>query len=158
MPLTVPDDGLSFRAAREADLPALVAIFAADALGGHGDTTDGEAFADYVAAFHAIAAHPGTRLYVAELDGRVVGTFELVLAHSLPGRGARRAILEAVQVAPDLRGRGIGARMVRHAMAEARAAGAASLGLTSSRRREAAHRFYESLGFSSSHLGFKIAL
>lgn len=158
MPLSALADPPLFRPARAADLPALVAILAADVVGGHGDTTDPEAFADYAAAYRAVAANPGTRLYVAELDGRVVGTYELILAYSLHGRGALRAIIEAVHVAPDLRGRGIGAGMVRHAMDEARAAGAMTLGLTSGRRREAAHRFYEGLGFAPSHLGFKIAL
>lgn len=149
---------LLIRLAREDDLAALVAIFAADELGGHGDTTAPEAMEAYRAAFAAIGANPATRLYVAELDGRVAGTFQLLLAHSLPGRGALRAIIEAVQVAPDLRGRGIGADMVRQAMAEARAAGAATLALTSNRKREGAHRFYTRLGFAASHLGFKIEL
>lgn len=158
MPVSLHPDGLIFRFAREQDLPELVAIFAADAVGGHGDTTGPEAFPAYLAAFHAICANPATQLYVAELDERVVGTFQLIYVHSLPGRGALRALIEAVQVAPDLRGQGLGARMVRHAMAEARAVGAASLALTSSKRRLDAHRFYEKLGFSPSHLGFKIAL
>lgn len=158
MPVTMPEDTLLVRPAREEDLPALVAIFAADALGGHGDTTAPDAADDYRAAFFAIRANPATRLYVAELEGRVVGTFQLIIAHSLPARGALRAILEAVQVAPDLRGRGLGARMVTSAMEEARAAGAATLALTSSKRRLDAHRFYERLGFSASHLGFKITL
>jgi len=153
-----PSGGLTIREGREADLPELVAILAADALGGHGDTTAPEAFGAYLAAFRAIAASPATRLYVAERDGRPVGSFQLIFAHSLTGQGALRALIEAVFVTPDLRGQGIGAQMVRHAMAEARAAGATSLALTSNRRREAAHRFYERLGFAGSHLGFKIAL
>ncbi|WP_234050748.1 MULTISPECIES: GNAT family N-acetyltransferase [unclassified Xanthobacter] len=158
MPVRLHPDGLIFRLAHEQDLPAVVALFADDEVGGHGDTTDAEAFADYRAAYQAICANPSTWLYVAEIDGRVVGTFELIFAHSLPGRGVLRAILEGVQVVSDLRGRRIGERMVRHAMAEARAAGAVTLALTSNRRREASHRFYERLGFASSHFGFKIEL
>lgn len=158
MPITLHPDGLIFRLARARDLPELAALFAADAVGGHGDTTDPAVLPAYEAAFQAICASPATRLYVAELDERVVGTFELIFAHSLPGRGALRAILEGVQVVPDLRGKGIGERMVRHAMAEARAAGAATLALTSNRKREASHRFYERLGFAPSHFGFKIEL
>ncbi|MFG1393171.1 GNAT family N-acetyltransferase [Xanthobacter agilis] len=158
MPIRLHPDGLIFRLAREQDLPDLVAMFAADAVGGHGDTTGPEAFESYRSAFHAICANPATRLYVAEFQEQVVGTFELIFAHSLPGRGALRAILEGVQVVPDLRSKGLGARMVAYAMAEARAAGAATLALTSNKRREAAHRFYEKLGFTPSHLGFKIEL
>lgn len=158
MPLTRDADRLSVRLAGERDLPALVAMFAADDLGGHGDTTAPDVAGDYLAAFRAICANPATRLYVAELDGQVVGTFQLVLARALPSRGALRAILEAVQIAPDRRSGGLGARMVQCAMAEASAAGAATLALTSNMRRVDAHRFYEKLGFSRSHFGFKITL
>lgn len=150
--------GLLIREARNGDLPALVALFAADAVGGHGDTTAPEAGAAYRTAFAEIAADPRAQLYVAELEGRVVGTFQLVVVTSLPGRGARRAWLEAVQVDATLRGRRIGEAMVRFAMDKATAAGAATLSLTCSKLRTDAHRFYRRLGFANSHEGFKIAL
>ena len=150
--------GLAIRPAEARDLDALVALFASDAVGGHGDTRDPAAAPAYRAAFEAIAADPRTHLFVAELEGRVVGTFQLVLVHSLPARGALRALLEAVQVEEGLRGRGIGEAMVRFAQARARAAGAASLALTSSKLRGDAHRFYRRLGFDNSHEGFKLAL
>ncbi|MFG1371411.1 GNAT family N-acetyltransferase [Xanthobacter oligotrophicus] len=158
MPLTDPVAGIDIRPAQPQDLPALVALFAADALGGHGDTCDAAAVGDYRTAFDAIAADPRARLYAAELDGRVVGTFQLVFVHSLPGRGALRAFLEAVQVDGALRGRRIGEAMVRFAMAEASRAGARSLALTSNKVRTDAHRFYRRLGFANSHEGFKIEL
>lgn len=153
-----PAGGLHIREAVADDLRALVAIFAADHLGGHGDTSEEAAFEKYRAAFEAVRSDPRTCLYTAEVEGRVVGTFQLVYVHSLPGRGALRAFLEAVQVAPGLRGRGIGETMVRHAMEEARRAGAISLALTSSKVRGDAHRFYRRLGFANSHEGFKIGL
>ncbi|WP_231711043.1 GNAT family N-acetyltransferase [Xanthobacter dioxanivorans] len=156
MPVTV--DAPVIRAARPEDLQALVALFAADELGGHGDTCKASARADYRVAFDAIDADPRTCLFVAELDGRVVGTFQLVVVHSLPARGALRALLEAVQVDAGLRGRRIGEAMVRFAIGEARRAGAKSLALTSNKVRLDAHRFYRRLGFANSHEGFKIGL
>jgi GNAT superfamily N-acetyltransferase len=141
--------------ARVEDLPAIVAMFAADSLGGHGDTTDPAAFAGYRAAFEAIAASQSTDLYVGRLDGRVVATYQLVVVGGIAGRGASRAIIEGVQVAPDLRGRGIGAALVAHAESEARARGAATLALTSNAARRDAHRFYARLGFAKTHVGFK---
>ena len=42
-------------------------------------------------------------------------------------------------------------------MDEARAAGCAMIQLTTDKSRADAHRFYESLGFVSSHLGMKLA-
>ncbi|WP_434730056.1 GNAT family N-acetyltransferase [Rhizobium binae] len=156
MLVEMPD--ILVRQAREDDLPALVAIFAADALGGHGDTTDPEAFADYVGAFTAIEASPNQMLYVAERGGEVVGTFQTMVTTSLTGRGSSAMIIEAVQTRSDARGQGIGARMIEFAIAEAKGRGVRLVQLTSNAIRRDAHRFYERLGFKPSHLGFKMAL
>ncbi|MBP2446086.1 GNAT family N-acetyltransferase [Rhizobium leguminosarum] len=146
------------RQARTQDLPALVALFAADALGGHGDTIDPEAFPDYVRAFAAIEASPDQALYVAEWGGEVVGTFQTMLTTTLTGRGSSAMIIEAVQARADMRGQGIGARMIEFAIAEAKGRGVRLVQLTSNAIRKDAHRFYERLGFKPSHLGFKMAL
>lgn len=147
---------LIIREATAGDLDALIALFAADDLGGHGDTLDAGARPLYAAAFDCIAAQSGTSLHVAELDGAVVGTYQLTFVPGLSTRGAIRAILEGVQVRGDMRSRGIGEAMVRRALEQAREGGAAGLQLTSNLKRTDAHRFYERLGFSKSHAGFKL--
>lgn len=152
------DAPLVIRRARSDDLPAIIAMFAADELGGHGDTTDSAARPDYERAFAAIAADPNQALYVACAGDEVVGTFQLTLQPTLLARGGTRALVEAVQVAPRQRGRGIGAAMMQVAIDEARAHGAVQLALTSAKRRTDAHRFYERLGFARSHEGFKMKL
>lgn len=141
--------------AAEDDLPAIVALHAADAVGGHGDAWMAETGADYRAAFATIRAHPDHALYVARRDGAVVGTFLLSFLPGLTGRGMLHAQLRAVQVRADLRSLGIGARMVAFAEAEARARGAGVVELTSNLSRTHAHRFYERLGYAKSHAGFK---
>ncbi|MGO4136106.1 N-acetyltransferase family protein [Rhizobium brockwellii] len=146
------------RRARREDLPALVAMFAADALGGHGDTTDPEAFQDYVRAFAVIEASPDQTLYVAERGGEVVGTFQTMVTTSLTGRGSSAMIIEAVQTRADMRGQGVGGLMIEFAIAEAKGRGIGRVALTSNAIRRDAHRFYERLGFKPSHLGFKMAL
>ncbi|MGO8134328.1 GNAT family N-acetyltransferase, partial [Rhizobium ruizarguesonis] len=67
-----------------------------DALGGHGDTTEPEAFTDYLSAFAVIEASPDQTLYVAERGGEVVGTFQTMVTTSLTGRGSSAMIIEAV--------------------------------------------------------------
>ena len=146
------------REAREADLPALIAMFAADPLGGHGDTSDPEAYPDYARAFAGIVASPNQTLYVAEQAGEVVGTFQTMITTSLNARGSSAMIIEAVQTRADMRGQGIGARMIEFAVAEAKGRGVRLVQLTSNAVRKDAHRFYERLGFKPSHLGFKMAL
>lgn len=149
---------LVIRAALEADVPALVALFANDDVGGHGDTIHPDALPDYERAFRRIAASPNDTLYVAELAGEVVGTFQTTLITSMTGRGATNFTIEAVQTRSDLRGRGIGAAMIGYAIEKAREAGASLVQLTSNNKREAAHRFYRRMGFAQSHTGFKMKL
>ena len=146
------------RRAREADLPALIALFAEDGIGSHGDTTAPSAFDDYLRAFHVIDASFNEQLFVAELEGAVVGTFQILFNRTLTGRGSLSMIIEAVQTRSDQRGKGIGARMINYAIEEARRRDCRLVQLTSNAARLDAHRFYERLGFSKSHLGFKMKL
>ncbi|NTG48832.1 GNAT family N-acetyltransferase [Agrobacterium rhizogenes] len=145
---------LIIREARESDLPTLIALFAADAVGGHGDTTDPSAYDDYLRAFRTIEASSDQTLYAAELAGEVVGTFQTMITTSLTGRGSSAMIIEAVQT----RGQGIGAAMINFCIGEAKSRGVRLVQLTSNAVRKDAHRFYERLGFKPSHLGFKMAL
>jgi GNAT superfamily N-acetyltransferase len=149
---------LVIRRARETDLPALISLFAEDGLGGHGDTTDPSAFDDYLRAFHMIDASGNEQLFVAEAQGEVVGTFQILFNRTLTGRGSLSMIIEAVQTRSDMRGQGIGARMITHAIEEARRRDCRLVQLTSNAARLDAHRFYERLGFSKSHVGFKMKL
>jgi GNAT superfamily N-acetyltransferase len=153
-----PIAGLAIRPAHLADMEALIAIFAADDVGGHGDTTDPDALPAYRAAFNRIAASPFDTLYVAELDGVVVGTFQTTLGTSLASRGSSYLTIGAVQTRADKRGLGIGAEMMRYAIERGRDAGASSIKLTSNNDRGDAHRFYKRLGFKQSHAGFKMKL
>lgn len=150
--------GLAIRLAQRADLEALIEIFAADDVGGHGDTNDPGALPAYQAAFDRIAANPFDMLYVAELDGVVVGTFQTTLGTALASRGASYLTIGAAQTRADKRGLGIGAEMMRYAIERGREAGASSIKLTSNNERGDAHRFYKRLGFKQSHAGFKMKL
>ncbi|MBS7541413.1 GNAT family N-acetyltransferase [Ancylobacter lacus] len=156
--MTLPDADLTFAPASRADLPAIVAILATDRAFGERDSADPAFAAEYEAAFDAIAANNATTLYVAKRGGRVVGTFELIVVHALLRHGRCLAIAEAVHVAPDMRGQGVGKAMMAFARAEARRLGAGSLQLTTHLKRLPAHRFYEAAGFEPRHLGFKVEL
>jgi GNAT superfamily N-acetyltransferase len=149
---------IAIRPARRDDVPAIVALFAADELGGHGDSSDPALAPRYEAAFDRIAASPCDTLYVAQLGSEVVGTFQTTLTTSMTGQGRPILTIEAVQTRSDMRGRGIGAQMVRFAIDRARDADARLVQLMSNSARMDAHRFYLRLGFAQSHLGFKMKL
>jgi GNAT superfamily N-acetyltransferase len=146
------------RPAERHDIGAIVALFADDAVGGHGDTTDESVRPRYEAAFGRIAASPNDMLYVAEWKGQVVGTFQTTLVTTMSGQGSSSLTVSAVQTRADLRGHGIGEQMMRFAIEEAQAKGARLVQLMSSGKRLDAHRFYEWLGFVRSHAGFKMKL
>lgn len=112
----------------------------------------------YLNAFEAVAANPYNTLFVAEHDGAVIGTYQITILPGMAERGRIRAKIESVHVAPECRGRGIGAVMMRHALAFATEKGVGLVELTSQKLRPDAHRFYRSLGFEQSHEGFKKAL
>ncbi|HEY3867253.1 MAG TPA: GNAT family N-acetyltransferase [Actinocrinis sp.] len=144
------------RAASAADLPAIVALLADDPLGAARESPDD--LAPYSAAFARIQADPGHDVFVAERDGVVVGTLQLTIIPGLSRRGMTRALIEAVRIAADQRGGGLGTLMVRHAIDEARRHGCGMVQLTSDATRTDAHRFYERLGFVASHVGLKLQL
>ena len=152
---------ITFRDAQRKDTPAMVALIlqgdATHPLSPHDAATEA-AHPDYLAAFDTVAASPDVAMLVAEQAGVVVGTIRIVLVPGLAGRGRIRARFESVHVAPDLRGRGIGAAMVAFAEDIARGRGATTVELTSNIDRDAAHRFYRRLGFARSHAGFRKAL
>ena len=111
--------------------------------------------APYRAALSDIVATPGNDVLVAVLDGRVVGTCQLIVFRHLQHAGGRCAELESMHVAPDVRGGGVGGILLEAAVDRARAAGCYRIQLTSNRARTDAHRFYERHGFAPSHAGVK---
>ena len=144
-----------WREATRADVPAVVALLVDDMLGRSRERADMD---HYLAAFDAMQAERGNRLYVAEDDGRVVACYQLIAMSGLSLSATRRAEIEGVRVASDLRGRGLGAALIADAEARARAAGCSLLQFTTNAARTDAHRFYRRLGFTASHIGFKKSL
>ena len=154
-------DGLeqvTFRRAVEADLPALVALLADDPFGATREVAQDPEDRRYRNAFTTIDADPAHLLLVADLGGRPVGLLQLTFLQHLTHHGGLRAHVEGVRVASDLRGSGLGRRMMAHVEELARARGARMIQLMTDVRREAARRFYERCGFTATHHGMKLML
>ena len=152
------DGQVSFRDATLADLPAIVALLAEDTLGEKREDPSLPLDPRYIAAFATIAANPDQRQIVAEREGAVIGTMQLTFIPGIAFKGAWRGQIEAVRVAGHLRGGGIGAAMIGWAVEQCRARGCAMVQLTSDKSRDRAHAFYERLGWTRSHEGFKLKL
>ncbi|HKH08332.1 MAG TPA: GNAT family N-acetyltransferase [Agromyces sp.] len=147
------------RRAELRDLDSILRLLADDPVSaGRGDRNRPEDRPAYERAFTAIDRDPAQLLLVTESEGDgIIGTMQLSLLPGLARRGAMRLQIEAVRVRSDRRSAGIGGRMIRWAMESAPGMGAALVQLTSDAAREDAHRFYERLGFTASHVGFKYA-
>ncbi|MFF2728365.1 GNAT family N-acetyltransferase [Streptomyces sp. NPDC058008] len=147
---------LDIRPAALADIPAVVAMLADDPLGAQRESPDD--LAPYQAAFRRLADDPNQHLVVAERENRVVGTLQLTIVPGLSRRGATRSVIEGVRVHADERGGGLGTQLIQWAVDESRRQDCQLVQLTSDASRLDAHRFYERLGFTASHVGFKLAL
>lgn len=91
-----------------------------------------------------IIADPGSVVFVARLDGQIVGSLTLVLYRIPTGL---KAWIEDVVVDEAARGHGIGEQLNLAALDEARRYGAKAVSLTSRASREAANRLYQRIGF-----------
>jgi len=150
---------VTLRTAVADDVRPIVDLIAADQLGATRDgVRDAADLAAYQAAFRAIDADPAHILVVAESGGDIVGTMQLSFLPGMARRGAFRAQIEAVRVAANVRGGGLGASMITWAIDEARRRGCALVQLTTDKSRADAHRFCERLGFVASHEGMKLPL
>ena len=143
---------IRFREATRDDVPAVIALLVDDHLGA---TREADDMARYLAAFDTMQAEGANHLIVGEDNGRIIATYQITFIQGLSLKAARRAQIESVRVASDLRGQGLGAAMMADAEARARAAGCTLMQLNTNKTRRRAHAFYERLGFTPSHTGFK---
>ncbi|WP_340586587.1 GNAT family N-acetyltransferase [Erythrobacter alti] len=151
-------DQLTYRDATEADLPFLDALAAEDDVGTARDPLRPDHAEQALEGLRAITADPNHRLYIVEWAGEPVGSFQLSFIPGVARRGAWRGQIESVRTRENLRGQGIGEAMMQWAMDRCKDRGCGIVQLTSDRKREAAHRFYQRLGFEPSHTGFKLKL
>ncbi|MEQ3710107.1 MAG: GNAT family N-acetyltransferase [Tateyamaria sp.] len=142
----------SFRDATAADLPDILALMTDDVLGAGREGPD---LAHYMSAFERLQSETDNHLIVGVHDGRIIATYQLTFISGLSLQAARRAQIETVRVASDLRGQKIGEAMIADAEARARAAGCALMQLTMNKSRTDTARFYQRLGFTPSHIGYK---
>lgn len=149
---------LRVRRAARGDVAAIVRLLADDTLGRQRERYEQPLPQAYYDAFDQIDGDPRHELVVVEIGGEVIGTLHLTFLPSLSFQGRTRAQIESVRVDARLRGRGIGGRLFEWAIERARAAGCHVVQLTTHNRRPDAHRFYERLGFTASHVGMKLDL
>jgi GNAT superfamily N-acetyltransferase len=140
------------RATRQ-DVPAIARLLADDVLG---TGREGAADSAYEAAFDEIDADRNQYLAVVkDASGEIVGTFQLTLMPGMARGGTKRLQIDAVRLASSARGRGLGPAMFAWAHDYGRRHGCTLAQLTTDKGRGEAHRFYERLGYTATHEGYK---
>ena len=105
-----------------------------------------------VRKLEAVRGSPADRIRVAEFTDpvRADALASLLTFHAIPMLHTPGSLgrITALVVHPDVRGKGLGRRLVAVAEAFARECGCGRLELTSAVHRYEAHVFYEKLGYS----------
>jgi GNAT superfamily N-acetyltransferase len=152
------DKALNFRQAINTDLPTLVNMLADDPLGAMREEPQEPLNLAYTAAFQAINNDPNNELIVAELKGQVIGMLQLTFIPYLTYIGSWRCLVEGVRIAKDYSYQGFGTKLFQWAIERAKQKKCALIQLTTDKQRPNAIEFYEKLGFTASHVGFKLHL
>lgn len=119
---------------------------------------------DYHADLYDLDTHylsHGNPFWIAESEGRPIGTCALELFRILPGIpgetityeeqrriGASDCSLQRLYVRPTARAGGVGTALLKKAVSEAQARGRKQMEIWSDKRFEAAHRLYQKHGAS----------
>jgi GNAT superfamily N-acetyltransferase len=149
-------EGVRVREAAAGDLEALAGLY--EELSGPLEEPVPDRPPDPREVIAQILADPARSLLVAELDGRVAGTVDVLIAANLTHHAQPWVLVENVVVAQDARRRGVGRALMLRAIELAREAGCYKVNLISGNERMGAHDFYRSLGFKPIGQGFKTYL
>lgn len=108
---------MQIRPAIEADWPAILAIVKPVLAAGETYAIDGDLDAAAIRAYWLMPAH---EVFVAELDGRVAGTYYLMANQ---GGGGAHVANCGYMTAPEARGKGVARAMCLHSLERARERG-----------------------------------
>lgn len=145
------------RKARKEDCYRIVELYADDILGKEREHLSNPLGDTYLEAFEAISNCPEQELLVlVNTEDYIIGTLQITYIQYLNHKGTKRAIIEAVRVDKAFRGQQIGEQMFKMAIKRAKENQVSSVQLMSDTQRTDALRFYKKIGFTPSHVGFKM--
>lgn len=144
---------IQIRQAIKEDLPQILNLYA-DVL----DKGEVLSLEQAETLFSKMATYPNYKVYVAETESTIIGTFALLIMDNLAHLGTPSAVVEDVVVADNYQGKGIGKTMMIFAMKKCKEVGCYKLVLSSNLKRTEAHAFYESLAFEKHGFSFRADL
>lgn len=96
------------------------------------------------ARFSELRSNPLFELYLLELEGKIAGMASL---HYMETLAKKSAWVEDVVVHPTHQGKGLGRKIMKHVVEEAKKKGVKHIDLTSNPKRIAANKLYQKLDF-----------
>ncbi len=97
----------------------------------------------------------GSRIFVAEKDGKIIGSITLLIEQKFIRNGGKAGHIEDVSTRKGFEGKGVGSALVQKALETARKEGCYKVVLDCS---EANVKFYENNGFKRNEIGMKFVL
>ncbi len=146
---------LQIKTAQISDLADIVSLLSDDVLG---QRREGSNMSLYNKGLTAIIEDELNDFFVALLDNKIVGCFQVTVIPSLSRGASKRALIESVRIDSALRGGGLGRKMMQWAIEFSKSKGCCLVQLTTDKTRFQAHKFYLNLGFIDSHIGMKLMI
>jgi GNAT superfamily N-acetyltransferase len=144
---------VTIRPAKEKDIPRLLELYRQLAI--NPENYKLPALKDCRRIFKEQSKIPGYSLLVAEENGEVIGTTVLAILPGMAHGTSPFAVIEYVVVDEQKRSQGVGKLLMEYCKDLAKKAGCYKIMLTSDKRRNRAHKFYNSVGFEASAEGFR---
>jgi GNAT superfamily N-acetyltransferase len=143
---------VTIRQAEEKDIPHILELYRQP------DMDNGETLSEEKAKaiFQRMMCYPNYKIYVAEMDSEILGTYALAVMDNLAHMGVPSGLIEDVVVKSQWQGKGIGRQMINDAIDRCRKNGCYKAALSSNLKRVKAHTFYENLGFQKHGYSFLI--
>ena len=149
---------ITIRTAKIDDLQPIVKLIADDNVVGAREEYKDPLDKVYIDSFKIIDKDPNNELIVAESNKIILGALQITYIPYIINKGQSRALIEAVMVSKEYTGMGIGTKLMNRAIERAKERNCCLAQLTTNKKRLDARRFYERLGFKSTHEGMKLEI
>lgn len=145
---------INFRSAKIEDISTLVKLIADNEIGK--EREDINDLQIYNKAFKEISKSANDYLIVMEMEGIIIGIAHLTIITHLSLKGAKRGNIETFHIDSNFRNKGFGTKLMKYILEYGKEKEVKIFQLTTNKKRIDAKRFYEKLGFISTHEGLKL--
>ena len=140
------------RRAKTEELKKIVHLLTDDDFG---KTREGS-IESYTEVFEELLSSEYFDVFVMQKGNEIIGCYQMMYLPHLSFKGTKRAQVESVRIKAELRGQGLGSKLMKHAIEVAEKAGCGIFQLTSNKKRIEANKFYRELGLEPTHDGYKL--